>query len=76
MRYTQRLAAPHGRRWGCLRSLPLDGYGGEALVSLGAEQWLRLPISGLDAVHWQQKLGKRVGVDTALTPMQLVPDGS
>ncbi len=74
MRKVQRLMAAH-RRWGCLRGLPSDGCNGEALVSLGADQWLRLPVSSLEVARWRLKLGQRVGVDTSRTPMQLVPDG-
>lgn len=62
------------RRWGCLRSLPLDGDAGEALVSLGGEQWLRLPMGRDDALLWQRKLGQRVGVDLSCTPFRLLAE--
>lgn len=59
-------------RWGCLRALPQQGDAGEALVSLGAEQWLRLPISCDEVERRQLRLGQCVAVDTAVTPMRLV----
>ena len=74
MRNTQTPGPARNQRWGCLRGLPADGCTGEALVSFGAEQWLRLPMSSVDAARLQLKLGQRVGVDTSRTPMRLVLD--
>lgn len=61
-----------GARWGCLKALPSTEDGGEALVSLGAEQWLRLPLTGSDIERHHLRLGQCVAVDTTVTPMRLV----
>ena len=61
---------PAASRWGCLRALP-TGDRCEALVSFGADQWVRLPMSADDAARQGLRAGQCVAVDTGAMPMRV-----
>lgn len=50
-------------RAACLRGITGQGAGSQAIVSLSAEQFLRLPLPTSELERWQARIGQRVWVD-------------
>lgn len=62
---------PVGIQPAWLRSVQVVNGGAEALVTLAAWQFMRLPVPLRERALWEHHIGERVWVDLSATPAHL-----